>query len=45
MDFPGGSDGQASVYNVGDPGFLWDISSPSGDWTWALAMKELSPNH
>ena len=24
---------------------LWDISSPSGDWTWALAMKELSPNH
>ena len=24
---------------------LWEISSPSGDWTWALAMKELSPNH
>ena len=24
---------------------LWNVSSPSGDWTWALAMKELSPNH
>ena len=22
MDFPGGSDGKASVYNVGDPGSI-----------------------
>ena len=22
MDFPGGSDGKASVYNVGDPGLI-----------------------
>lgn len=24
---------------------LWNVSSSSRDWTWALAMKELSPNH
>ena len=30
MGFPGGSDGKASAYNVGDPGLIpgWD---PSGE--------------
>ena len=29
MDFPGGSDGKASAYNVGDPGSIpWSGRSP-----------------
>ena len=29
-DFPGGSDGKASVYNVGDPGLIpWSGRSPA----------------
>ena len=33
MDFPGGSDGKASVYNAGDPGSIpgWRKSSGEGN--------------
>ena len=33
MDFPGGSDGKASAYNEGDPGFIpgWGRSSGEGN--------------
>ena len=24
---------------------LWDLSTLTRDWTWALAVKMLSPNH
>ena len=27
------------------PHGLWDLSSPARDWTWATAVKALSPNH
>ena len=28
MDFPGGSDGKASVYNLGDPGLIPGLGRP-----------------
>ena len=31
MDFPGGSDGKASVYNVGDPGSIPGSGKSSGE--------------
>ena len=30
-DFPGGSDGKASVYNAGDPGLIPGLGRSSGD--------------
>ena len=30
MDFPGGSDGKASVYNLGDPGLIPGLGRPLG---------------
>ena len=30
-DFPGGSDGEASVYNVGDPGSIPGLGRSSGE--------------
>ena len=30
MDFPGGSDGKASAYNVGDPGLIPGLGRPLG---------------
>ena len=30
MDFPGGLDGKASVYNVGDPGSILGSGRPPG---------------
>ena len=38
MDFPGGSDGKASAYNVGDP---WEIPSRSLGWE-DLLEKEMA---
>ena len=31
MDFPGGSDGKASVYNVGDPGSIPGLGRSPGE--------------
>ena len=31
MDFPGGSDGKASVYNAGDPGSIPGLRRSSGE--------------
>ena len=31
LDFPGGSDGRASVYNAGDPGSIPGLERPSGE--------------
>ena len=31
MDFPGGSDGKASVYNAGDPGLIPESGRASGE--------------
>ena len=31
MDFPGGSDGKASVYNAGDPGSIPELGRSSGE--------------
>ena len=31
LDFPGGSDGKASVYNVGDPGSIPGSGRPPGE--------------
>ena len=31
LDFPGGSDGKASVYNVGDPGSSPGLGRPPGE--------------
>ena len=31
MDFPGGSDGKASAYNVGDPGSIPELGSSPGE--------------
>ena len=31
MDFPGGSDGKASAYNVGDPGSIPGLGISSGE--------------
>ena len=31
MDLPGGSDGKASAYNVGDPGLIPGLGRPSGE--------------
>ena len=31
MDFPGGSDGKASAYNVGDPGLIPGLGRSSGE--------------
>ena len=31
MDFPGGSDGKASVYNVGDPGSIPGLGRSLGE--------------
>ena len=31
MDFPGGSDGKASAYNVGDPGSIPGLGRSSGE--------------
>ena len=31
MDFPGGSDGKASAYNVGDPGSIPGLRRSSGE--------------
>ena len=31
MDFPGGSDGNASAYNAGDPGLIPGLGKPSGE--------------
>ena len=30
-DFPGGSDGKASVYDVGDPGLIPELGRSSGE--------------
>ena len=32
VDFPGGSDGKASVYNVGDPGLIPELGRSPGVW-------------
>ena len=31
MDFPGGSDGKVSAYNVGDPGSIPGLGRSSGE--------------
>ena len=31
LDFPGGSDGKASVYNVGDPGSIPGLGRSAGE--------------
>ena len=31
MDLPGGSDGKASAYNVGDPGLIPGLGRSSGE--------------
>ena len=31
LDFPGGSDGKASAYNVGDPGLIPGLGISSGE--------------
>ena len=31
LDFPGGSDGKASVYNAGDPGSIPELGRSSGE--------------
>ena len=31
VDFPGGSDGKASAYNVGDPGLIPGLGRYSGE--------------
>ena len=31
MDFPGGSDGKASVHDVGDPGSIPELGRSSGE--------------
>ena len=31
LDFPGGSDGKASVYNVGDPGLSPELGRSPGE--------------
>ena len=31
-DFPGGSDGKASAYNVGDPGSIPGLGRSPGEW-------------
>ena len=31
MDFPGGSDGKASVYNAGDPGLIPGLGRSPGE--------------
>ena len=31
MDFPGGSDGKASIYNVGDPGSIPGLGRSPGE--------------
>ena len=31
MDFPGGSDGEVSAYNAGDPGSIPGLEMSSGD--------------
>ena len=31
LDFPGGSDGKVSAYNVGDPGFIPGLGRSSGE--------------
>ena len=31
MDFPGGSDGKASVYNAGDPGLIFGLGRSPGE--------------
>ena len=31
LDFPGGSDGKASAYNVGDPGLIHGLGISSGE--------------
>ena len=36
MDFPGGSDGKASAYNVGDPGLIPGLGNP--------LEKEMAPH-
>ena len=49
-DFPGGSDGKASAYNVGDPGLIpvWgrsleeEISTHSSIFAWKIPWTEES---
>ena len=31
MDFPGGTDGKASAYSVGDPGLILGLGRSSGE--------------
>ena len=48
LSFPGGSDGKASVYNVGDPGSIpggedlleKEIATHSGTLTWKTPWME-----
>ena len=39
LDFPGGSDGKASVYNAGDPGSIPGSGRSPGEGNGTLAWK------